>query len=47
MVEIPLFVMDIKDDAGTTHFTNRYHTHVCEGIHGYAPEIQYYNGGCH
>jgi hypothetical protein len=37
-------VSDIVDDEGTTHFTGRYHTHVCAGIHEFAPEIQYYDG---
>ena len=39
-------VHDIKD-ADTTHFTNRYHTHICPtkfGGHKFTPEIQYYNG---
>lgn len=36
---------DIKDKT-TTHFTGRYHTHVCPGRQGffqYTPEIQFYN----
>jgi hypothetical protein len=36
-------VADIVDEEGTTHFTNRYHTHVCASIHEFAPEIQYYD----
>ncbi|MCO4760842.1 MAG: YHYH protein [Myxococcales bacterium] len=38
-------VHDIKDKAGTVHFTGRYHTHVCTSIgsHKYTPEIQYYD----
>lgn len=35
-------VGDLVDDDGTTHFTARYHTHVCPGGHEYTPEIQYY-----
>jgi hypothetical protein len=34
------------DDGATTHFTDRYHTHVCPGIAAdFSPEIQYY-GAC-
>lgn len=33
---------NLVDEAGTTHFTNRYHVHVCATGHGYTPEIQYY-----
>lgn len=38
-------VGDVKDKAGTTHFTNRYHVHMCPAVltaHVYTPEIQYY-----
>jgi hypothetical protein len=37
---------DIADDQGTTHFSARYHTHMCtaQHEHGYTPEIQYYEG---
>ena len=35
-------VGDLVDDDGTTHFTARYHVHVCAGGHEYTPEIQYY-----
>lgn len=35
-------VADLVDDDGTTHFTARYHTHVCPGGHEFTPEIQYY-----
>ncbi len=37
---------DVKDERGTVHFANRYHTHVCPSRPGgqrYTPEIQYYN----
>lgn len=37
---------DMTDELGTTHFTNRYHTHVCPGTytgHLYTPEIGYYS----
>lgn len=37
---------DIKDKAGTLHFTNRYHTHLCKAKYPdtwFTPEIQYYN----
>lgn len=32
-------------DGTTTHFTGRYHTHICEGTgtHKFTPEIQFYN----
>ncbi len=35
---------DIIDDEGETHFTNRYHTHICVGTydHIFNPEIQFY-----
>lgn len=35
---------DIVDEGGTTHFTGRYHTHICPGTysHAFTPEIQYY-----
>lgn len=38
-------VHDISDGS-TTHFSNRYHTHICGdlGGHGFTPEIQYYEG---
>ena len=39
-------VHDITDADGTTHFTDRYHTHMCDGFYGYAPEIAYYNTRC-
>ena len=38
-------VHDLKDDAGTVYFENRYHTHICvESFPDYkfTPEIQYY-----
>lgn len=37
-------VGDIVDEAGTTHFSARYHVHLCDalGHYGLAPEIQYY-----
>ncbi len=38
---------DISDSNGTTHFSNRYHTHVCTETftgHKFTPEIQYYEG---
>jgi hypothetical protein len=35
-------VGDLVDIDGTTHFTQRYHTHVCADGHAYTPEIQYY-----
>lgn len=35
-------VGDLVDDEGTTHFTGRYHVHVCATGHAYTPEIQYY-----
>jgi hypothetical protein len=38
-------VHDIKDKAGTTHFTARYHTHICAAklpAFRYTPEIQYH-----
>jgi len=36
---------DLVDEVGITHFTNRYHTHVCPGmyIHDFTPEIRYYD----
>ncbi|MCC6993545.1 MAG: YHYH protein [Deltaproteobacteria bacterium] len=37
---------DLKDRAGTVHFTARYHTHVCPGVltvHKYMPEIASYS----
>lgn len=41
---------DILDASGTTHFTGRYHTHICPGTlpnHKFTPEIQAYTGtGC-
>ena len=39
-------VHDLKDKDGVTHFTQRYHTHVCKAkyMHTmFAPEIQYYS----
>jgi hypothetical protein len=38
-------VGDLVDEEGTTHFTNRYHVHLCPafGHYGLAPEIQYYS----
>jgi hypothetical protein len=41
-------VGDLRDKDGVTHFTARYHTHVCPKLfttHRYMPEIQYY-GAC-
>lgn len=38
---------DLVDEEGTTHFTGRYHTHICPGTfteHKFTPEIQYYDG---
>lgn len=38
-------VHDIKDKAGKTHFTGRYHTHLCAAklpTFRYTPEIQYH-----
>jgi hypothetical protein len=35
-------VGDLVDVDGMTHFTDRYHTHVCADGHAYTPEIQYY-----
>jgi len=37
---------DLVDGDGTTHFTDRYHTHICWdqfGNHRFTPEIQYYS----
>ncbi len=36
---------DLVDEEGVTHFTNRYHTHVCPGSynHDFTPEIRYYD----
>ena len=37
---------DLVDEAGMTHFTGRYHTHICPGTltgHKFTPEIQYYS----
>ena len=36
---------DLVDEVGITHFTNRYHTHVCPGMytHDFTPEIRYYD----
>jgi hypothetical protein len=40
-------VHDIVDEGGTTHFSDRYHTHLCDGNPSeYVPEIQYYDGDC-
>ncbi len=39
-------VTDIVDKDGVTHFTGRYHTHVCPKLfttHKYTPEIQFYS----
>lgn len=39
---------DLRDPAGTVHFTDRYHVHVCADAargHPYTPEIHYY-GAC-
>ena len=34
---------DIKDKSGTTHFINRYHTHISPtSTYKYVPELQYY-----
>lgn len=37
---------DLVGGDGTTYFTGRYHTHMCDGVydHRYTPEIQYYEG---
>ena len=38
-------VHDIKDQNGVTHFSNRYHTHMCPDVFTnfkFTPEIQYY-----
>jgi hypothetical protein len=39
-------VHDLVGEDGTTYFSDRYHTHMCEPLtgHGYTPEIQYYEG---
>lgn len=39
-------VHDLVGEDGTVYFEGRYHTHACEGVydHGFAPEIQYYEG---
>jgi len=37
---------DMVDEEGTTHFTDRYHTHICWGTfgdHRFTPEIQHYD----
>lgn len=36
-------VHDIVGESGETFFSDRYHTHVCNTFHKYAPEIQYYD----
>lgn len=38
-------VGDLTDSAGLTHFTDRYHTHMCAAINedAFTPEIQYYS----
>jgi hypothetical protein len=38
-------IHDLTDADATTHFTARYHTHVCPdgGGHDYTPELQYYS----
>lgn len=40
-------LLDIVDTAGSTHFENRYHTHICRTDsafpHGFTPEIAYYS----
>ena len=39
-------IHDLIDDEGTTHLTDRYHTHICPEQfpnHNYTPEIQYYD----
>jgi hypothetical protein len=39
-------VHDLVDVDGTSHFTNRYHIHICTGTFTdflYTPEIQYYD----
>jgi hypothetical protein len=36
---------DLVDEEGVTHFSGRYHTHICPGTftgHNFTPEIQYY-----
>ncbi len=39
-------VHDMTGPEGELYFTNRYHTHVCDGLHThqFTPEIQYYEG---
>ena len=37
---------DLVDAEGTTHFSNRYHTHICPdqlSDHQFTPELQYYD----
>jgi hypothetical protein len=37
---------DLTDDEGTTHFSGRYHVHICSGSFTnflFTPEIQYYS----
>jgi hypothetical protein len=39
-------VHDMVDENGTTHFTNRYHTHICTEQftnHKFTPELMYYD----
>lgn len=40
-------VHDVTDADGTTHFTERYHTHVCAAFSddAFTPEIRYYECG--
>lgn len=37
-------VTDLVDTAGVTHFSERYHTHICPSLGGYTytPELAYY-----
>ena len=37
---------DVIDEEGTSHFLDRYHTHICPGVfpnHNFTPEIQFYS----
>ena len=39
-------IHDLIDGEGTTHFTERYHTHICPdqfSNHKFTPELQYYD----
>lgn len=39
-------VHDLLDEEGTVHFSQRYHTHLCDALatHEFTPEIAYYQG---